>query len=114
MRLLFLGDVVGRSGRKPLSAQLPGLIAKHAFDFVVVNGENAAAASASPRRILQELLAAGADCVTTGNHVLGPARGALLRRPLRTVPPPDQLPARHARPRRPTSRGAERARVLSS
>jgi len=69
VRLLFLGDVVGRSGRKAVAALLPALIARHAFDFVVVNGENAAGGFGITEEILQELLAAGADCVTTGNHV---------------------------------------------
>lgn len=69
MRLLFLGDVVGRSGRKAVAHHLPGLIARHGFDFVIVNGENAAGGFGITEEILQELLAAGADCVTTGNHV---------------------------------------------
>jgi metallophosphoesterase (TIGR00282 family) len=69
MRLLFLGDVVGRSGRNAVIAQLPGLIAKHRFDFVIVNGENAAGGFGITEEIFQELVAAGADCVTTGNHV---------------------------------------------
>lgn len=69
MRLLFLGDVVGRSGRKAVKTLLPGLIAKHGFDFVIINGENAAGGFGITEEILQELLAAGADCVTTGNHV---------------------------------------------
>ncbi len=69
MRLLFLGDVVGRPGRNAVINQLPGLIAKHRFDFVVVNGENAAGGFGITEDILRDLLAAGADCVTTGNHV---------------------------------------------
>ena len=70
MRLLFLGDVVGRSGRDGgRRTLLPGLIAKHRFDFVVVNGENAAGGFGITEEIFQELIAAGADCVTTGNHV---------------------------------------------
>ncbi len=69
MRLLFLGDVVGRSGRAAITALLPGLIAKHRFDFVVINGENAAGGFGITEEILQALLGAGADCVTTGNHV---------------------------------------------
>ena len=69
MRLLFLGDVVGRSGRKAVATLLPGLIEKYRFDFVVVNGENAAGGFGITEDILQDLLAAGADCVTTGNHV---------------------------------------------
>ncbi len=69
LRLLFLGDVVGRSGRAAVTQQLPGLIARHRFDFVVVNGENAAGGFGITEEILQDLLDAGADCVTTGNHV---------------------------------------------
>ena len=69
MRLLFLGDVVGRSGRAIVAEHLPGLIARHRFDFVVVNGENAAGGFGITEQIFQSLLDAGADCVTTGNHV---------------------------------------------
>jgi len=69
VRLLFLGDVVGRSGRNAVIAQLPGLIAKHRLDFVVVNGENAAGGFGITEDIFQEFVSAGADCVTTGNHV---------------------------------------------
>jgi 2',3'-cyclic-nucleotide 2'-phosphodiesterase len=69
VKLLFLGDVVGRSGRAAVNTELPGLIKKHGFDFVVVNGENAAGGFGITEEILQELIAAGADCVTTGNHV---------------------------------------------
>jgi 2',3'-cyclic-nucleotide 2'-phosphodiesterase len=69
VRLLFLGDVVGRSGRVAVTTQLPGLIEKHRLDFVVVNGENAAGGFGITEEIFLQLVAAGADCVTTGNHV---------------------------------------------
>jgi metallophosphoesterase (TIGR00282 family) len=69
VRLLFLGDVVGRSGRSAVANLLPGLIARHRLDFVVVNGENAAGGFGITEEILQTLIDAGADCVTTGNHV---------------------------------------------
>jgi hypothetical protein len=69
VRLLFLGDVVGRPGRKVVAARLPGLIEKHRFDFVVVNGENAAGGFGITEATFQEIIGAGADCVTTGNHV---------------------------------------------
>jgi metallophosphoesterase (TIGR00282 family) len=68
MRLLFLGDVVGRSGRKAVLEQLPELRARHKFDFVVVNGENSAGGFGITEVICQELLDAGADVVTLGNH----------------------------------------------
>ena len=69
MRLLFLGDIVGRTGRNAVIERLPGLIVDQQLDFVVINGENAAGGFGITEDILQELLAAGADCVTTGNHV---------------------------------------------
>jgi hypothetical protein len=67
--MLFLGDVVGRSGRTAVMERLPGLRERYALDFVVVNGENAAGGFGITEPILNELLDAGADVVTTGNHV---------------------------------------------
>ena len=69
MRMLFLGDVVGRPGRVAVMEQLPTLRERYALDFVVVNGENAAGGFGITEPILNELLDAGADVVTTGNHV---------------------------------------------
>jgi 2',3'-cyclic-nucleotide 2'-phosphodiesterase len=69
MRLLFIGDVVGRSGRTAVTQRLPGLVERWKLDFVVVNGENAAGGFGITEQILVELLDAGADVVTTGNHV---------------------------------------------
>ena len=68
MRIGFFGDVVGRTGREALLAALPGLIAELGLDFVAVNGENAAHGFGITPEIAQALFAAGADCVTTGNH----------------------------------------------
>src|ERR1700722_12920317 len=70
MRLLFVGDVVGRSGRTILLAQLPLLRARWRLDFVIVNGENAAGGFGITEAICEEFLDAGADAVTLGNHVL--------------------------------------------
>lgn len=69
MRLLFLGDLVGRTGRTAVIEQLPGLVEDHNLDFVVVNGENSASGFGITEAILQDVLDAGADVVTTGNHV---------------------------------------------
>lgn len=69
MRLLFLGDVVGRSGRRIVLERLPGLIETLSADFVVVNGENSAGGFGITEDIHGELIDAGADVVTTGNHV---------------------------------------------
>ena len=68
MRVLFLGDVVGRSGRQTVLEELPKLRARYKLDFVAINGENAAGGFGITEAILEELLAAGADVVTLGNH----------------------------------------------
>ena len=68
MRLLFLGDVVGRTGRTAVVDMLPKLRERYRLDFVVVNGENAAGGFGITEDILQDLLDAGADVVTGGNH----------------------------------------------
>lgn len=68
MRLLFLGDVVGRSGRDAVGERLPGLIAQHGFDFVVINGENASHGRGLTEGHFNDLRAAGADVVTLGDH----------------------------------------------
>ena len=68
MRLLFLGDVVGRSGRDVVIEHLPGLIRRYKLDFVVINGENSAGGFGITEAICDDLLAAGADAVTLGNH----------------------------------------------
>jgi len=68
VRLLFLGDVVGRSGRKAALEQIPRLRARYKLDFLAINGENAAGGFGITEAILEELLGAGADVVTLGNH----------------------------------------------
>lgn len=69
MRLLFLGDMVGRTGRTSVWETLPGLIADLKLDFVIVNGENAAGGFGITEEIFLKTIDAGADVVTTGNHV---------------------------------------------
>ena len=68
MRLLFIGDVVGRSGRAAVVQQAPILKARWNLDFIIVNGENAAGGFGLTEAILEEFLAAGVDAVTLGNH----------------------------------------------
>ena len=68
MRILFVGDVVGRAGRAAVTEQLPEMIRKWSLELVVVNGENAAGGFGITEAIYQELLDAGADAVTLGNH----------------------------------------------
>ena len=68
MRLLFVGDVLGRTGRAAIVRFLPELRRTWALDCVVVNGENAAGGFGITEDICREILDAGADCVTLGNH----------------------------------------------
>jgi hypothetical protein len=68
LRLLFLGDVVGRSGRDALTAKLPTLRAALGADLVVVNGENASHGFGLAPDMARAFLAAGADVITLGNH----------------------------------------------
>lgn len=69
MRLLFLGDVVGRAGRDAVARHLPGLRDRLSLDFVVANGENVAHGFGITERTARDLYEAGVDCITTGNHV---------------------------------------------
>src|SRR6201993_3446290 len=68
MRILFVGGVVGRSGRRALLDRLPGMITQWRLDFVIVNGENAAGGFGITEAIYAEFVDAGADAVTLGNH----------------------------------------------
>jgi hypothetical protein len=68
MRILFIGDIVGRSGRAIVLERLPGLIRDWKLDFVAINGENAAGGFGITETICQELLDAGGDIITGGNH----------------------------------------------
>jgi metallophosphoesterase (TIGR00282 family) len=68
MRILFVGDVVGRSGRAVVLERLPGLIASWKLDLVVINGENAAGGFGITEAIYNELIDCGADAITLGNH----------------------------------------------
>ncbi len=68
MRILFIGDIVGRAGRAVVLEHMPRLIADWKLDLVVVNGENAAGGFGITEAIYSELIDAGADAVTLGNH----------------------------------------------
>src|SRR6202043_99855 len=68
MRILFVGDVGGRSGRTVVYERLPGLVEKWKLDLVVVNGENSAGGFGITEAIYRELIDAGADAITLGNH----------------------------------------------
>jgi metallophosphoesterase (TIGR00282 family) len=69
LKVLMIGDVVGDPGLLVLEQQLSGLIKEQGADFVVVNGENAAAGFGLTEESFKRILGAGADVITTGNHV---------------------------------------------
>lgn len=69
MRLLFIGDIVGRPGRDILAAALPRLVARHAIDFVIANVENSAGGFGVTRETAEAILKCGVHAMTTGNHV---------------------------------------------
>jgi len=69
MRILFLGDIVGRPGYTAVTDRLPGIRAELALDFVVVNAENAADGSGLTTRQFKGLIAAGVDAITMGDHI---------------------------------------------
>jgi len=68
MKLLFLGDIMGSSGREAVLRQVPIWRREWNLDAVIVNGENAVNGKGINRETVQKLLAAGVDCITTGNH----------------------------------------------
>lgn len=69
MRLLFIGDIVGRPGRDIVRQAVPGLIIARKLDVVIANAENAAGGSGLTPEIYRELVAAGVDAITLGDHI---------------------------------------------
>lgn len=69
MNILVIGDIVGRPGRAALKALLPGLQKEFAVDFTIANAENAAGGRGITKDVNDEILAAGVDVLTMGNHV---------------------------------------------
>ena len=68
MRILFIGDIIGKPGRDVVAEELPRLRDVLKLDFVIANGENAAGGFGLTRATANELFGAGVDCITTGNH----------------------------------------------
>ena len=69
MRILFIGDIVGKAGRKCLQSYLPELKKKEHFDFICANGENSAGGAGITEKVFIELRAMGIDVITGGNHI---------------------------------------------
>lgn len=69
LKLLFIGDIVGRPGREIVADRLPRVRSEHAIDFVIANGENAAAGAGITGSIAKSILESGVDAITLGDHV---------------------------------------------
>lgn len=88
MRLLFVGDVFGKPGRRAVKELLPALKRERGVDFVIANGENCAAGAGITPDTAQELFAAGVDAITGGNHIWDKEEAiALIERDQRVVRP---------------------------
>jgi metallophosphoesterase (TIGR00282 family) len=69
LKLLFIGDIVGRPGRDILAEKLPRVRTEHGIDFVIANGENAAAGAGITGALAKSILGCGVDAITLGDHV---------------------------------------------
>jgi metallophosphoesterase (TIGR00282 family) len=78
MKLLFVGDIIGKPGRRALLALLPELIDQHHVDYTVVNIENAAGGFGVNADVVKQLDELPIDCYTTGNHIWDKSEGVQL------------------------------------
>src|SRR5579872_6524931 len=69
MKILFIGDIVGAPGRQAVRERLPEVVAEHAPDLILANGENAAGGFGITPGLVDELLDAGIEVLTSGNHI---------------------------------------------
>ncbi|MEL7496761.1 MAG: TIGR00282 family metallophosphoesterase [Planctomycetota bacterium] len=69
MRILFIGDIVGRPGVDIVCQAIPGFRRQESIDLIIVNGENAESGSGITKSIYKSLIAAGVDCITLGDHI---------------------------------------------
>ncbi|MBD3348483.1 MAG: metallophosphoesterase [Candidatus Eisenbacteria bacterium] len=93
MKTLFIGDIVGRVGRETVGALLPGLRERHGIDLVVANCENAAGGLGITERTVREILNAGVDLLTTGDHTFDRKEAPeVLERESRIVRPANYPP----------------------
>ncbi|MBE9469922.1 MAG: TIGR00282 family metallophosphoesterase [Chloroflexi bacterium] len=69
MKILAIGDIIGKPGRRAVKALLPGLVHEYGIDLIIGNGENAAGGVGLTPRTAEELLDSGIDVITSGNHI---------------------------------------------
>jgi metallophosphoesterase (TIGR00282 family) len=98
MRILFFGDIMGRSGRDGLAKHLPELKSRLKPDVIIANAENAAGGFGITDKLAKDFYDFGIDCLTTGNHIWGQKElvGTIDREPrlLRPLNYPDGTPGR--------------------
>lgn len=78
MKILFVGDVIGKPGRRAVQGLLPGLVDRHRVDFTIVNVENSAGGFGITEGVLEELSELPIDCFTSGNHIWDKKEGLAL------------------------------------
>lgn len=78
MRILAVGDIVGRTGLQKLKEELPKVIKENGIDFVIVNGENAADGMGITEKMYKEILSLNVNVVTMGNHTWGKKKYLIL------------------------------------
>ena len=93
MRVAFIGDIVGRPGRRIVAASLPGLKKEHGIEFTIANVENAAGGFGVTDRALRELTNAGVDFFTSGNHIWDKREGVTLLEDTSNLIRPGNYPA---------------------
>src|SRR5258708_16804407 len=93
MKLLFIGDIVGKPGREIVSALVPKVRAERGIDFVIANGENAAAGAGITGSLCSAILAAGVDLITLRHHAWGQKGFEHENTALERVCRPGHLPA---------------------
>ncbi|MFQ5645323.1 MAG: TIGR00282 family metallophosphoesterase [bacterium] len=69
MKILFIGDIIAKAGRRLTSRLLPEVVEKQSIDFIIANGENSAGGNGITPKVARELFSLGVDVITTGNHV---------------------------------------------
>jgi len=93
VRILLIGDVVGKPGKQIIARALPGLRQREALDLVIANAENAEGGSGLTPAIYHDLLAAGVDCITLGDHIYKKQEICDILRSEKNIVKPANFPA---------------------
>src|SRR5438270_11096750 len=93
MRILLIGDIVGKPGEKIVTRSLLALRQREAIDLIIANAENAADGSGLAPSIYRKFIAAGVDCVTLGDHIYRRSEIVRVRTPADNIGKPANFPA---------------------